>query len=186
MDFQHHHVGVRELDLSTCHAASFTDKINAVPGLRTSTGMLAFRLLLVLSCSPITHKSSAAQSHNICRPRAAYPCLDMLVWESTSMASWTPAGGGNVSFRSLSLPTCHPARLGTGLTATPLDGVGIVGSEGAQKSKKRPPPNAPPLASSWGLSTLNMACASALPWGLDISMDVARASDVQRMPRPSG
>ena len=34
----HHHMGVRELDLSACHVNSLSDKINAVPGLRTSTG----------------------------------------------------------------------------------------------------------------------------------------------------
>ena len=33
-----HHVGVRELDLSACHVNTLSDKINAVPGLRTSTG----------------------------------------------------------------------------------------------------------------------------------------------------
>lgn len=31
-------MGVRELDLSDCHVNSLSDKINAVPGLRTSTG----------------------------------------------------------------------------------------------------------------------------------------------------
>lgn len=33
-----HMKGVRELDLSACHQHSITDRINAVPGLRTSAG----------------------------------------------------------------------------------------------------------------------------------------------------
>lgn len=37
----HHHIEVRELDLSASYPDSFTDKINhAVPGLKTSTGEL--------------------------------------------------------------------------------------------------------------------------------------------------
>lgn len=31
-------VAIRELDLSACHANTLSDKINAVPGLKTSTG----------------------------------------------------------------------------------------------------------------------------------------------------
>ena len=33
-----YHMGIRELDLSACHVNSLSDKINAVPGLKTSTG----------------------------------------------------------------------------------------------------------------------------------------------------
>jgi len=38
-----HHMGVRELDLRACHPNSLTERINAVPGLKTSTGMSFFR-----------------------------------------------------------------------------------------------------------------------------------------------
>lgn len=54
-----HHVGVRELDLSACHVNTLSDKINAVPGLRTSTGksdqfyFLSFSALWGLSSSTI-------------------------------------------------------------------------------------------------------------------------------------
>lgn len=51
----HHHMGVRELDLSACHVNSLSDKINAVPGLRTSTAFFTFlRANLVLSASAMS------------------------------------------------------------------------------------------------------------------------------------
>jgi len=50
-----HHVGVRELDLSACHVNTLSDKINAVPGLRTSTAFFTFlRANLVLSPSAMS------------------------------------------------------------------------------------------------------------------------------------
>lgn len=62
LDSHHHHhtaMGVRELDLSDCHVNSLSDKINAVPGLRTSTGeylgLIASYLISLLSYISSSH-----------------------------------------------------------------------------------------------------------------------------------
>ncbi|KAI6785423.1 uncharacterized protein J7T54_007065 [Emericellopsis cladophorae] len=81
MDFDAHnlHVGVRELDLSACHVNTFSDTINAVPGLKTSTAFFTFlRANLVLSPSAM---SSCANTPIL---DAAVPMQPSLSFQPTS------------------------------------------------------------------------------------------------------
>ncbi|PKS09094.1 hypothetical protein jhhlp_003708, partial [Lomentospora prolificans] len=55
----HHHITVRELDLSACHPTSIVDKINAVPALKTSTAFFTFlRANLALNHSALSSQTN--------------------------------------------------------------------------------------------------------------------------------
>jgi hypothetical protein len=43
---------ITELDLSACHPSTIVDRINAVPGLKTSTGKLA-QILFISRTAPL-------------------------------------------------------------------------------------------------------------------------------------
>ncbi|KAJ9148914.1 Acetyltransferase [Pleurostoma richardsiae] len=59
MDGSHHMAAIRELDLSACHPNSIADRINAVPGLKTSAAFFTFlRANLALPSSPMSSNVS--------------------------------------------------------------------------------------------------------------------------------
>ena len=106
--YHHHHIGVRELDLSACHVNTFADKINhAVPGLKTSTAFFTFlRANLVLSPSAM---SSCANTPN----------LDPITAPSSGIMF---NGGGNTAART-GFPPSSPSPLAANPPLVPLDDI---------------------------------------------------------------
>jgi hypothetical protein len=88
---------VRELDLSACSPNSLTDRINAVPGLKTSTGTLPLSTVLVpfihvhfklLFAAPVSVRLSACSSSG-----KDFHCPTLRICETGQATSTCPTSG---------------------------------------------------------------------------------------------